>query len=99
MKPKFAILYETGKEAENKYHVFRIHDMARMTEARMRQADYPTNHGGPHGDYLIFRFDDEVSIGNFDINALITRYRLDHPEYIYGSPIYPTGEELLKYKL
>ena len=99
MKPKFAILYEGGHEAENKYHVFRIHDMARMNEARMRQADYPMNNGGPHGDYLIFRFDDEVSIGQFDINALITRFRLDHPDYIYGSPIYPTGEDLLKYKL
>jgi hypothetical protein len=99
MKPKFAILYEGGHEAENKYHVFRIHDMAKMTEKRMRQAMYPTNHGGPHGDYLIFRFDEEVSIGNFDINALITRYSIDHPEYIYGSPIYPTGEDLKKYKL
>ena len=98
MKPKFAILYQAGQEAENKYHVFRIHDMAKMNEERMRQAQYPSNHGGPSGDYLIFRFDEEVSIGHFDINALIARYRLDHPEYIYGSPIYPTGEELLKYK-
>lgn len=99
MKPKFAILYEAGQEAENKYHVFRIHDMAKMKEERMRQAQYPSNHGGPSGDYLIFRFDEEVSIGHFDINALIVRYRIDHPEYIYGSPIYPTGEELLRYKL
>ena len=99
MKPMFAILYEGGHEAENKYHVFRIHDTARMTEERMRQAMYPENHGGPHGDYFIFRFDEEISIGKFDIDALITRYRLDHPEYIYGTPIYPTGEDLLKYKL
>ena len=33
------------------------------------------------------------------IDALITRHRLYHPDYIYGSPLFPTGEELLKYKL
>ena len=99
MKPKFAILYEGGHEHENKYHVFRIHDYAVMTENRMRQADYPTNNGGPHGNYFIFRFDEEISIGQFDINALITLYRLDHPKYLYGTPIYPTGEELLKFRI
>ena len=94
MKPKFAILYEEGHESENKYHVFRIHDMAKMTEERMRQALYPFD---PKGDYLIFRFDDEISIGQFDIAALIA----DHISkgHVKGAPIYPTGEELFKYKV
>lgn len=98
MKPKFAILYEEEHESDNKYHVFRIHDMATMKEERMRQALYPTNHGGPKGDYLIFRFDEEVSIGKFDINALITKHRLNEPNFIEGAPIYPTGKELLEFK-
>ncbi len=93
-KPKFAILYEEGHESENKYHVFRIHDMAKMTEGRMRQALYPFN---PKGDYLIFRFDDEISIGQFDIASLIASYIENG--HTKGAPIYPKGEELLKYKL
>ena len=96
MKPKFAILYERGHENENKYHVFRVHDTARMKENRMRQAFYPTE---PKGEYFIFRFDEEVTIGQFDINALITKKRQSDPNYIYGAPIFPKGDELLKYKV
>ena len=98
MKPKFAILYEEGHEHENRYHVFRIHDYAVMTEERMRRAQYPTNHGGPHGDYFIFRFDEEVSLGQFDISGFINKKRQE-PNYKKGIPLYLKGEELLKYKL
>lgn len=98
MKPEFAILYEEGHESENRYHVFRIHNFAEMSEERMRQAKYPENHGGPKGDYFIFRFDEEVSIGRFDINRYICEKRLEGC-YIEGMPLYPTGEELIKYKL
>ena len=96
MKPKFAILYEEGHESENKYHVFRIHDYAVMSEERMRQAQYPRE---PQGDYFIFRFDEEVKIGDFDIGKLIEdNFNLDK-DYDAGAPIYPTGSKLLCYKL
>jgi hypothetical protein len=96
MKPKFAILYEEGHESDNKYHVFRIHDYAEMTQKRMVLAQYPINHGGPQGDYFIFRFDEEISIGKLDINKLISDQGVD---YIKGSPIFPLGIDLLKYRL
>jgi hypothetical protein len=95
MKPQFAILYEGGHEKENKYHVFRIHDYAVMKEERMVKAGYPRK---PKGDYFIFRFDEEVSVGKIDINRLIGMRRLE-PNFIEGAPIYLKGEELLKYKL
>lgn len=95
MKPKFAILYEDGHEAENKYHVFRIHDFAVMNEERMRRALYP---GKPKGDYFIFRFDDEVSIGRFNISKYISD-KSHEPDFVKGMPLYPKGEELLQYKL
>ena len=95
MKPKFAILYEEGHEKENKYHVFRIHDYAVMTEERMVKALYPRK---PKGDYFIFRFDEEVSVGKIDINRLIGMRRLE-PNFTEGAPIYLKGEELLKFKL
>jgi hypothetical protein len=94
-RPLFAILYEKDHEKENKYHVFRIHDYAVMSEERMRKALYPRE---PKGDYFIFRFDDEVSIGRFDIGKYIADKSLD-PDYEDGIPLYPKGEELLKYRL
>ena len=94
-RPLFAILYEKDHEKENKYHVFRIHDYAVMSEERMRKALYPRE---PKGDYFIFRFDDEVSIGRFDIGKYIADKSLD-PDYEDGMPLYPKGEELLKYRM
>ncbi len=96
MRPRFAILYADGHEAENKYHVFRIHDYAEMSEGRMRQALYPRE---PKGDYFIFRFDEEVSIGRFDIHNLISTHRIFDKDFIDGAPIFLTGKELMDYKL
>ena len=96
MRPKFAILYEEGHEAENKYHVFRIHDFAEMTEERMRQALYPRE---PRGDYFVFRFDEEVSIGKFDIPRLIATKRIFDKDFVEGGPLFPKGKELMDYKL
>lgn len=96
MKPRFAILYEEGHENENKYHVFRIHDYAVMIEDRMRKALYPRE---PKGDYFVFRFDEEVSIGHFDISRLINTHRIFDKDYIEGCPLYPTGKELMDYRL
>ena len=98
MRPLFAIIYEEDKPED--YHVFKIHDFAEMSEERMRQAMYPSNHGGPKGDYFIFRFDEEVNIGKFNIKALIDCHRIgDKETFVEGAPLYPTGEELIKYKL
>ena len=94
MKPKFAILYEEGHEHENQYRVFRIHDTAVMDEGRMRIAQYPRD---PKGDYFIFRFDDEISLGNLDIYALISKIRI-HDKHIDYAPIFIKGEELIEYR-
>lgn len=94
MRPKFAILYEEGHE--DKYHVFRIHDYAEMTEERMRKALYPRE---PKGDYFVFRFDEEVSIGCFDIQRLISTHRIFDKDFVEGMPLYPLGKELMGYKI
>ena len=95
MKVKFALLYQEGKEA-NGYHVFKIHDTAVMDEERMRQAQYPRP---PHGPYFIFRFDEEISVGNFDLNRLISERRISQRDsFEEGAPIFLTCGELLKYK-
>ena len=63
-----------------------------MTEERMRQALYPRE---PKGDYFIFRFDEEVSIGKFDIHKLISSHRISDKDFIEGAPLYIKGQELL----
>lgn len=95
MKPKFVILYEEDHLHENNYHVFRVHDFAEMSEERMRLAQYPRK---AQGDYFIFRMDEEVNIGAFDIYAAVSKYMIDNKETYKGQPVYMTGEELLKHK-
>lgn len=94
MGVKFAILYEEGHEKENMCRIFRIHDTAVMDEERMRASQYPRE---PKGDYFIFRFDDEISIGNIDIDSLISTKRIfeKHTDY---APIFVKGEELIRYR-
>lgn len=48
---------------------------------------------------FIFRFDEEISIGKFNIADLIKHYQLFNPSYQKGAPIYVKGEELLKFKI
>lgn len=96
--PRFVILYEEGSEALNNYHVFHIHNITFRKQEQMEQSQYPSNHGGPRGNYLVFRFDEEVSIGRFDINEVISRRRFNR-DYVEGAPIYLTGAELLQYRL
>ena len=95
LKPRFAILYEEGHEKENRYHIFRIHDFAVMTEERMRRALYPRE---PQGDYFIFRFDEEVTFGSLDVANLVSEWREEHLDEEVGTPIFVKGEELLKFK-
>ena len=95
LKPRFAILYEEGHEKENRYHIFRIHDFAVMTEERMRRALYPRE---PQGDYFIFRFDEEITFGSLDVANLVSEWREEHLDEEVGTPICVKGEELLKFK-
>ncbi len=95
MRPRFAILYEEKHEQENKYHVFRIHDYAEMTAERMQQALYPRD---PKGNYFIFRFDEEVSIGRFNIHRLISAHRKFDCNYVDGAPIFLTGSKLMGFR-
>ncbi len=95
MKVKFAILYKEGREGENAYHIFRVHDTAVMTEERMREALYPRE---PKGEYFIFRFDEEINMGSFNIAHLIGQHCLSTSDYKEGTPIFVKGEELITYR-
>ncbi len=90
----FVILYEEGHEADNKYRVFHVHHHAMMNEERMRKAWYPN----PRGKYFCYVFDEEVSLGNLQVNRLLSDYKSNHPDIIYGAPIFMTGEEVIGYR-
>ena len=90
----FVILYEQGHEHENKYRVFHVHHHATMTEERMRKARYPE----PQGKYFCYVFDEEVTLGNLDIAALIANEQKTNTDFIQGYPIFKTGKELIKYR-
>ena len=48
-------------------------------------------------NYFIFRFDEEVSIGHFDMHGLITKHRESDNNFVEGAPVYITGKELMEF--
>lgn len=92
---RFIVLYEIGKEYENKYRVFRYHHKAIMDKERMRQAWYPN----PKSDkYYCYVFDEEVTLGKLDINAVISEERINNREYKDGAPIFIKGSDLIRHR-
>jgi len=93
----FVVLYEYGKESENRYRVFRVHHHAVMTKDRIIRAWYPST---PHSDkYFCYVFDEEVSLGKLELNKLISEERISQMgNFVDGAPIFKTGEEMLKYR-
>ena len=97
---QFVILYTDGVETTGEYRVFHVKDMAgRVTEARMRATGYPLD---VNGNYTFFRFDEEVSIGRLDMNALLTDIKHKHieefKEYVAYEPLFCTAEDVLKHR-
>lgn len=97
MAVSFAILYEYGHEHENRYRVFRVHHHAVMTAERMKKSLYP--HDPKSHKYFCYVFDEEVTLGNLDINSLLSFERIDNKNYIEGAPIFLTGKEIIKYRV
>ena len=95
MVVSFVVLYEYGHEHENKYRVFHVHHHAYIKEDRMRETLYPSE---PKGNYFCYVFDEEVTLGNLDVQRLISQKRIDDREYIDGAPIFMTGKELIKFR-
>lgn len=95
MVVSFVVLYEYGHEHENKYRVFHVHHHAYIKEDRMRETLYPSE---PKGNYFCYVFDEEVTLGNLDVQRLISQKRIDDREYVDGAPIFMSGKELIKFR-
>ena len=100
---KFVILYEFGKESNGVYKTFRVKNTGELNKDDMIKYGY--NNPG-HDKYLCYFFDEEVYLGEFNIEKIIEedirKYnktkKKSQGSYPYGRPIYIEGKELIKFK-
>lgn len=98
---KFVILYNAG---ENKvYKAFRVKNIGELTREQLIKQDYRDPH---HDKYLCYFFDEEITLGEFDIQGIINadkdKFEADtkrKEEYAEGQPVFMSGKELIKFRL
>ncbi len=97
---KFVILYNAG---ENKvYKAFRVKNTGELTREQMISQGYLRPR---HDKYFCYFFDEEITLGEFDIHGIIEAEKKKHEvdakqkeEYAEGQPIFMSGEELIKFR-
>lgn len=99
---KFVILYEFEKEDKGVYKAFRVKNIGELTKQQMIDTGYINPR---HDAYLCYFFDEEITLGEFDIKKIIEADRMKHEadtkqkkEYAEGQPMYMSGKELIKYR-
>lgn len=98
---KFVILYNAG---ENKvYKAFRVKNIGELTREQLIKQDYRDPH---HDKYLCYFFDEEITLGEFDIQGIINadkdKFEADTKRkegYAEGQPVFMSGKELIKFRL
>lgn len=103
---KFVVLYLAGKEAAGIYKTFRVKNIGEMTREQMIKTGYKNPH---HDKYLCYFFDEEITLGNLDIEKIIEDDRKQffesmknnnvHEPYPQGRPVYLDGQKLIEYRL
>lgn len=97
---KFVILYNAG---ENKvYKAFRVKNTGELTREQMISQGYLRPR---HDKYFCYFFDEEITLGEFDIYGIIEADKKKHEvdakqkeKYAEGQPIFMSGEELIKFR-
>lgn len=99
---KFVILYEFEKEDKGVYKAFRVKNIGELTKQQMIDTGYINPR---HDAYLCYFFDEEITLGEFDIKKIIGADRMKHEadskqkkEYAEGQPVYMSGKELINYR-
>ena len=94
---KFLILYEAENEFNNNYTIYKINGKGgRKLNSTMKELKYPRE---PKGDYYCYNLDEEVYIGQYNLNTIISRARIDRRIIEEGELLIMSCEELIKYKL
>nr|WP_295355048.1 restriction endonuclease [uncultured Prevotella sp.] len=99
---KFVILYEFEKEDKGVYRAFRVKNIGELTKQQMIDTGYINPR---HDAYLCYFFDEEITLGEFDIKKIIEADRMKHEadskqkkEYAEGQPVYMSGKELINFR-
>lgn len=99
---KFVILYEFEKEDKGVYKAFRVKNVGELTKQQMIDTGYINPR---HEVYLCYFFDEEITLGEFDIKKIIEADRMKHEadskqkkEYAEGQPVYVSGKELINFR-
>lgn len=89
---KFVILYEFEKEDKGVYKAFRVKNIGELSKQQMIDTGYINPR---HDAYLCYFFDEEITLGEFDIKKIIEADRKKHEvdakqkkEYAEGQPVY-----------
>ena len=90
---KFVILYDFNKQITSQY-TFRVKNTGEMSKEKMLATGYQEPR---HDRYFCYFFDEEITLGKFDIDAIIAE-ESKKPGYVEGMPIYLTGNELIKFR-
>ena len=90
---KFVILYMDG---ENKvYKAFRVKNTGELTREQMKIQGYLNPR---HERYFCYFFDEEITLGEFDIEEIIESESKKNANYAKGMPVYMSGKELIKFR-
>ena len=102
---KFVVLYIAGKEHDGVWKTFRVKNIGEMTKEQMISKGYKNPH---HDKYLCYFFDEEITLGNIDVEKIIeddkkafleeTKYNHVLEPYPQGRPIYIEGNKLIEYR-
>ena len=94
---KFLILYEAENEFNNNYTIYKINGKGgRKLNSTMKELKYPRE---PKGDYYCYDLDEEVYIGQYNLNTIISRARIDRRISTEGELLIMSCEELMKFEL
>ena len=80
----------------------RVKNIGELTKQQMIDTGYINPR---HDAYLCYFFDEEITLGEFDIKKIIEADRMKHEadskqkkEYAEGQPVYMSGKELINYR-
>ena len=90
---KFVILYMDGENTV--YKAYRVKNTGELIREQMVSQGYLNPR---HDRYFCYFFDEEITLGEFDIEAIIDAEKARNAEYAKGMPVYMSGEELIKFR-
>jgi len=105
IQAKFVILYEYNRENAGVYKAFRVKGYQVKTKNELIKEGYISPH---YERYYCYVFDEEVNLGMFNVEKIISSDRIDYASEIHqsksltkkypeGRPIFLKGSELMKF--